>query len=46
MGHTKEKLETAQYGQNRSQLELRRDVIETIEFPNVDFQGIQWRTTS
>ena len=43
MGHTKEKLETAQYGQNRSQLELRKDVIETIDFPNVDFAAINWK---
>jgi len=42
MGHTKEKLETAQYGQNRSQLELRKDVIEAIEFPNVDFEAMNW----
>jgi len=43
MGHTKEKLETAQYGQNRSQLELRKDVIEAIEFPNVNFHSIEWK---
>jgi len=42
MGHTKEKLETAQYGQNRSQLELRKDVIEAIGFPTVDFKAIKW----
>lgn len=43
MGHTKEKLETAQYGQNRSQLELRKDVIEAIEFPKVEFSAIKWK---
>lgn len=43
MGHTKERLETAQYGQNRSQLELRKDVIEAIEFPSVDFKAVNWK---
>jgi len=43
MGHTKDKLETAQYGQNRSQLELRKDVIEAINFGNVDFEEIRWK---
>jgi len=45
MGHTKEKLETAQYGQNRSQLELRRDVIEAMDFPNVDFGAVNWKSS-
>jgi integrase len=43
MGHSKDKLETANYGQNRSQLELRKDVIEAIGFPNVGFGAIKWR---
>lgn len=45
VGHTKEKSETAQYGKNRSQLELRKDVIDAIEFKDVDFKNIRWLET-
>ena len=42
MGHTGTKLETAKYGADRSQLELRRDVIEAITYPESNITGIVW----
>ena len=42
MGHTGKKLETANYGDNRNQLNLRKDVIEAIEYPRVNFDPIKW----
>ena len=43
MGHDKEKLETASYGVDRSQLELRKAVIEAIEYSSVAFGDISWK---
>lgn len=42
MGHTGEKLETANYGANRSQLELRKDVIEAIDYTGLDTRSFRW----
>ncbi|MEH6575649.1 MAG: DUF6538 domain-containing protein [Amphritea sp.] len=42
MGHDREKLETANYGTDRSQLELRKAVIEALSYPNVPFEDIKW----
>ncbi|MEE8043631.1 MAG: site-specific integrase [Thermodesulfobacteriota bacterium] len=42
MGHDKNKLETAAYGLDRSQLELRKAVIEAIDYPEVAFEDISW----
>ena len=43
MGHEKDKLETARYGTDRSQLELRKAVIEAIDYPEVAFGEISWK---
>lgn len=43
VGHDKEKLETANYGSNRTQLELRRDIVEAIGYEGVGFEGIIFR---
>ncbi|MBL4711635.1 MAG: hypothetical protein JKX75_03905 [Gammaproteobacteria bacterium] len=43
MGHDRAKLETAAYGVDRSQLELRKAVIEAIEYPDVGFGEIGWQ---
>lgn len=43
MGHDKTKLETAAYGIDRSQLELRKAVIEAIQYDDVAFEAIKWR---
>lgn len=40
VGHEKEKLETANYGANRTQLELRRDIVEAIHYEGVGFGEI------
>jgi len=42
MGHDREKLETARYGTDRSQLELRKAVIEAIDYPDVMFSRVSW----
>ena len=43
VGHDKEKLETANYGANRTQLELRRDIVEAIRYEDVGFEGIKFQ---
>ena len=43
MGHDKSKLETAAYGVDRSQLELRKAVVEAINYEDVEFEEIKWR---
>ena len=42
MGHTGKKLETANYGKDRSQLMLRKAVIEAIDYPFMQFDKIKW----
>lgn len=42
MGHEKDKRETASYGANRSQLELRKATIEAIHYKSVDCANIDW----
>jgi integrase len=42
MGHDREKLETASYGTDRTQLALRQAVIEAIAYPDVPFGEISW----
>jgi len=43
VGHEKDKLETANYGGDRSQLPLRKAVVEAIHYPDVAFNEIRWR---
>ncbi|RLA51126.1 MAG: hypothetical protein DRR42_11150 [Gammaproteobacteria bacterium] len=43
VGHEKNKLETAQYGIDRSQLELRKAVIEAITYSNISIKNISWK---
>jgi hypothetical protein len=43
MGHDKNKLETASYGTDRSQLELRKAVVEAIDYPIATFGAISWK---
>lgn len=40
VGHEKGKNQTADYGQDRSQLELRRAVVEAIEYKGVNFENL------
>jgi len=42
VGHEKGKLETANYGADRSQLDLRQAVIEAIDYNGVGFDKIRW----
>ncbi|MEZ5529742.1 MAG: site-specific integrase [Porticoccaceae bacterium] len=42
VGHERNKLETASYGIDRSQLELRKAVVEAIKYNNVPFATISW----
>ena len=44
VGHEKNRLETASYGIDRSQLELRKAVIEAIDYPGIQFGGITWKS--
>lgn len=43
VGHVSGKLETAFYGIDRTQLLLRRDVLERLDYPGVDFDAISWQ---
>ena len=42
VGHEKGKLETANYGTDRMQLELRRDVVEAINYDGIAFEKINY----
>lgn len=42
VGHVRGKLETAFYGVDRTQLLLRKDILERLEYPGVDFDAISW----
>ena len=42
VGHEKGNLETANYGQNRFQLELRKAIIDKVEYTDIGFDKIIW----
>jgi len=44
MGHEKNKKETAKYGKDRSQLELRKAVIDALDYTTVDFSKLKWKS--
>tara|TARA_R110000787_G_scaffold65861_6_gene148092 strand:+ start:7675 stop:9351 length:1677 start_codon:yes stop_codon:yes gene_type:complete len=43
VGHERDKLETASYGQDRMQLSLRKAVIEAIGYKDIVFSEIYWK---
>jgi integrase len=42
VGHERDKRETASYGIDRSQLQLRKAIIEAIHYEDVEFDEIKW----
>ncbi|MCP5347357.1 MAG: site-specific integrase [Gammaproteobacteria bacterium] len=44
VGHERDKKETASYGVDRTQLALRKAVIDAIDYETVKFENINWKT--
>ncbi|MAT94092.1 MAG: hypothetical protein CME59_16040 [Halioglobus sp.] len=44
VGHERDKRETASYGIDRSQLSLRKAIIEAIHYEDVEFEEIRWKS--